>query len=442
MIVRTLFITLVLLLATTMALACSCADMGAGVCQTYWETPAVFSGRVVQIDDVKRGTEESYFLTKKVKFAVIDAFRGVTGETLDIYTGSGGGDCGYNFELNESYLVYAWDNEGKPSTGICSRTRRLTDAAADLAYIRGLADAKPGGRVYGLVRQYLAQRENDERKPNPSIPNIPVFIENEKNRFETVTDSSGDFRIDGIPAGKYTVTAKPPPGFDTRGTSRKIELFDKGCAIAWFSFPLDTGVGGLVTDEDARAIKILLELIPVDQLDEKIQRDHFYAESDDEGKYIFRTVPDGKYYLGVRLGRYASLDFPYPRTFYPGTTDITRATPIEIHQGVVLENYDLRLPPKFSTRTISGKIIPPAGIPAKNVSVCFADPADVSCEGDENGEIKADGSFKYTRFSGTKYVLRAYVKTPEGQRFAKPVTIPETGNVKGLKLIVDSAVRN
>lgn len=439
-ILRYFAVAAILFLSSIAAVACSCVDMGAGVCQTFWVTPAVFSGRVVEISDVPRGEGTNVFLSKRVKFAIIDAFRGVTGETVDVLTGSGGGDCGYRFEMNESYLVYGWKNdEGNFSTGICSRTRKLSDAVDDLAYIRGLADAKPGGSIYGRVNKYLIRKSNDEYKPNPPLANIPVFIEGEKARFETFTDASGMFRVDDIPAGKYTVTAKPPPGFSDRGTKYPVELFDKGCATVWLVFEVDTFLSGRVTDQSGQPVKLLLNLVPVETINAKHQPDHYVAETDANGRYIFREAPDGKYYLGVRLSNITSISFPYPKTFYPGVTDITRAAVIEIHEGVGLQNYDLQLPPKLASRTVSGKIIVEPGVSIKAASFCLEERE--ICESTDEMQVKPDGSFKFTVFNGVKYVLRAFANTANGQRFAKPIEIPETGDVLGLKVVVDQTSR-
>lgn len=439
MIVRTIVITVALLLAATSALACSCAFGGAGVCQAYWETPAVFSGRVVEIEDIGGGGSEVAFLTKKVRFAVIDAYRGVSGETIEVRTGRGGGDCGYSFELNESYLVYAWKNGGNLSTGICSRTKRLSDAAEDLTYIRGLAEAKPGGSIFGSIKQYLVRKSTDEYRPNPPMPNVPVLIEGANGRFETATGPEGDYRVDDIPAGKYTVSAKVPPGYYDRGTKNSVELFDKGCAGAWFVFEVDTSLSGRVTDQDGKPVKVLVNLVPVDTINAKRQPDHYFRESDADGRYTFREVPDGKYYLGVRLSNFTFLEFSYPRTFYPGTADIRRATVIEIHEGIALTNYDLQLPPELSKRTISGKVILPPGASMNNANICVEE--GEMCQANEEMRIKPDGSFKFSVFNGVKYVIEAYANTPDGQRHAKPVAIPSTGNVKGLKIVIDSPTR-
>ncbi|HEX4231286.1 MAG TPA: hypothetical protein VHZ07_21630 [Bryobacteraceae bacterium] len=47
------------------------------------------------------------------------------------------GDCGYDFQLGETYLVYADDEEGENYflTSSCMRTKRLPEAGEDLAYL-------------------------------------------------------------------------------------------------------------------------------------------------------------------------------------------------------------------------------------------------------------------------------------------------------------------
>jgi hypothetical protein len=441
MIIRFFITAAFILLAAGAAFACSCVSMGEGLCQIYWTTPAVFSGGVVQIDPLPRGTDEALFLSKRVRFAVIDAYRGVTGETGEVLTGSGGGDCGYDFKLNESYLVYAWSNNGKLATGICSPTKLLSQAGEDLSYIRGLAEAKPGGSIYGQVVQYIVRKSDDEYKPNPPMSDVLITIQGAKTKIDARTDAEGKFRVDGLPAGKYTVRAAAPPGFYDRGTKIDTQLFDKGCAIAWFGFEVDTSLSGRITDENSAGAKIMVDLVPVELIDEKYQKDHYYVESDADGRFTFRSVPDGKYYLGIRLGRYVSFDFAYPKTFYPGTPDIARATIVEINEGVALRNYDFQLPPKFISRTISGKIIPPAGINAKDVSICFEEYPRGNCENAGEDGVKPNGSFKFARFAGIKYILHAYVNTPSGPRFAKSVIIPESGDVRGLKILVNSTTR-
>jgi hypothetical protein len=439
MIIRTIVISIAILLSVTAAFACRCIINGAGACQDYWNMPVVFSGRVVQIEDIKSGTGDLYNPSKKVRFAVIDAFRGITGETVELHTGSGGGDCGFAFELNESYLVYAGNNnEGKLSTSICTRTRTLAKAAEDIEYILGLPNAKPGARLSGTVSKSLARKPDDYR-PNPPLPDIPITITGDKTRFETVTDAGGAYSFADIPAGKYTVSAAVPRGFLDEDSTRQVELFDKGCGAASFWFYTDTSLSGMVRDENGKPAEVSLTLVPSDTLNERSQQGRQFGSSGPDGRFTFRHIPDGRYYLGVRLGSSVQLDFPYPRTFYPGTPDIARAAVIEVHEGNVLGNFDFQLPPKLASRTVSGKIVLPPGVLIKNAHICLEEGA--LCESTEEMRLKPDGSFKFTAFIGVRYTLRADANGNDRQFFAKPMIIPETGNLKGLKIEVNSATR-
>ncbi len=68
------------------------------------------------------------------------------------------GDCGIAFQTGETYLVYADDDEESNimTTGACTRTRRLTDAGDDLAYLYFFKNqADLSGRLEGFVTSDL-----------------------------------------------------------------------------------------------------------------------------------------------------------------------------------------------------------------------------------------------------------------------------------------------
>jgi hypothetical protein len=73
-----------------------------------------------------------------VTFKVERMWRGPAVHTIKILTGWGGGDCGYQFERGQRYLVYAYvDRDGVLGTSICTRTRELEHAGEDLAFLDG-----------------------------------------------------------------------------------------------------------------------------------------------------------------------------------------------------------------------------------------------------------------------------------------------------------------
>src|ERR1035437_1537940 len=73
-------------------------------------------------------------------------------QTFDAWTPFG--DCGYEFQTGETYLVYAGSDEETNimETDSCMRTRRLSDAGADLAYLYFYKDRKnPSARLEGFT---------------------------------------------------------------------------------------------------------------------------------------------------------------------------------------------------------------------------------------------------------------------------------------------------
>jgi hypothetical protein len=92
------------------------------------DATAVFSGKVV---DVTESSNDHFNVLVRLK--VKRWRKGVGADEVLIATGRGGGDCGYRFEVGESYLVYAFGSgEGGLGTNICQRTRKLEDAGEDI----------------------------------------------------------------------------------------------------------------------------------------------------------------------------------------------------------------------------------------------------------------------------------------------------------------------
>src|SRR3989338_25386 len=122
------------------AVACSCIMPGT-VAEEVERADAVFTGTVIAVDTPIYGAY--VFPDVEVTFTVQKYWKGVFSEPLVIHTGQGGGDCGFDFEEGESYLVYAsyldqldpyaYLDQGRNllHANICSRTAVLSDAEED-----------------------------------------------------------------------------------------------------------------------------------------------------------------------------------------------------------------------------------------------------------------------------------------------------------------------
>ena len=106
--------------APTHAQACSCMETTFERARS--DSAAIFEGRVVGMDVDGDST--------LVHFRVTQAWRGVEHEIVDVRTATNSAACGYAFETNVVYLVYAQAGEGGLHTGLCSRTSTMDGETA------------------------------------------------------------------------------------------------------------------------------------------------------------------------------------------------------------------------------------------------------------------------------------------------------------------------
>jgi len=125
-----------LLVAAPPAAACSCMG-GIEPAEMLTQADAAFTGRVVAFEEVKRETDYGTLYRMRTVVEVDAVWKGLEDDApaaLDevvVWTGTGGGDCGYPFSKGDRYLIYAFEHDGELSTGICSRTRPVSMAEAD-----------------------------------------------------------------------------------------------------------------------------------------------------------------------------------------------------------------------------------------------------------------------------------------------------------------------
>ena len=121
------------------------------------------------------------------------------------------GDCGVDFQAGETYLVYANSDEssGRFFTGSCSRTRRLSDAGQDLAYLSFYKEnRKQSAQLEGFVTNNDAfGRDYDFRHYREAIaaPVEGVIVKLESGAVTRYAESNagGRFVFDGLSEGDY-----------------------------------------------------------------------------------------------------------------------------------------------------------------------------------------------------------------------------------------------
>ena len=110
-----------MVLAPSEAAACSCVDLSLVPVTPVSAEATVFRGRVERI-------RRSDWSQRAVTFAVETVLQGRATVRQVVFTGVGGGDCGYPFEVGSHYVVVAFPGRSGKGlhTMICGLTRAAT----------------------------------------------------------------------------------------------------------------------------------------------------------------------------------------------------------------------------------------------------------------------------------------------------------------------------
>lgn len=219
--------------------ACTCMSPKRPVCEVWWQTSAIFVGRVTRIRTVEDRSDAGTRTQMVATIRIAERFLGIArrDREVDVRTGSGGGDCGFNFERDRTYLIYASRSAltNRLETGICSRTAPVEDAQADLAYLRGRDDAEPMVSLYGMVYRERQLEEFGKESGRPLDPggplaNVQLLLRGEGDERVTTTDEEGWYEIDGLASGTYEFRL---PGLDVAESDRWTVRLPLAPACAW-----------------------------------------------------------------------------------------------------------------------------------------------------------------------------------------------------------------
>jgi len=414
------------------AVACSCAR-APQPCEAYADASAVFVGTVTLSTrtKIKEGDYES---TKRlVRFHVDRPLVNVEAGDLEIMTGLGDADCGYGFRLGGQYLVYAYGDDKKTlSTSICTRTRPLSHADADLEYISGLSKAPPGGTISGEVRLGRSSGAYERLVP---LKDVRISFAGPK-QFEVKTDAEGKYSISGLPLGTYKIRIDEPEGLSTYNPEQELKLTGRGCRGAYFLLEPDTRITGKVLDAQGMpAADVLMELVPVAREGETFPS---YVRTDKEGTYVMKLVRPGRYYLGVRVAGSAGATYvPYPQTYFPGVKDRSQANVITITEGQRIDLDELILPARFIDRTLNGIVVDEDGKRVAGAIVWLKERQYDDADMPYRRETDSEGKFSYPVYEGIRYSLNAYVESGGRQvKRSAPFEVVIASNQEPIRLVL------
>lgn len=353
------FIPLITLLSSVNTALASCPIMQPGPpCVEYWRTDAIFIGVANRVVHTPNNTNLMIgpYLRTTVYFTIEEAFKGIggTGTVLDLNY------CGHLFKEGERYLVYAHRNPNSQQLDVRAgntRTRPLAEAADDLQYIRELASAEPGSRVFGKVTQYTFNIKKPVYDPfdAESIQNIKVILEGNNSRQEVLTDSQGRYEFGRLPTGTYRVRAELPTYLSYE--EQKIEVDGLRCVPLDITARRKGEIAGRVFDSTGETlIHVPVSLVPADASHEEIFAERKKEEvvwpfslTTLQGRFSFSQLPPGRYFLIINRTEYErslgrQREPALPRFFYPGVSDVAVATVIVVSTEDERREYDFHLP--------------------------------------------------------------------------------------------------
>jgi hypothetical protein len=370
LVVALLSATTVVLVSAENASACSC--MGPNPpCQAVWQAGAVFTGEVVSVTDVERtieGQPALAFRGRRARVRVLESFRGTPGAEVDVFTGAGGGDCGFGFVQGGRYLIYAYRESNGLATGICTRTALIAKATEDLEYLRGPArDPSVFGRIFGRAERQVPV---DNREPDRSpYPGARITVTGGGKVFRATTAADGRYEV-RVPPGEYEVSADVADGwYAVTGFPKPAVLDTRGCAQSDVFVRPDGRISGRVEDGDGRPVAGLsVELVLVRTAREPHVSPQHSLRTDESGRYEFTRLPPGRYYLGSTLRRQPGESLPAP-LFYPGVRTIASAKEIALGVSERRPLDAFVVPGSYGVVRIQGIVRLPDGRPAANVKV-------------------------------------------------------------------------
>ena len=215
-----------LLVAGLETRACSCAPVETP-CEAYNSASSLFIGLVTSVSVSAHGGYSS----GNYEINVEEVFVGKLGSTVRVSASSL--LCGYEFQRDKHYLIYASGDRKDSETlfvTYCSRTRLLDEADEDLQFLGSRRPGSVGGRIYGTIlrlEQIDSSRVGVTKHP---VAGTIVRIEGEVSSHDVVTDEKGWYEVVARP-GAYRIEVMLPEAFLAfRHASGLAYLNDCGCA--------------------------------------------------------------------------------------------------------------------------------------------------------------------------------------------------------------------
>ena len=244
---------------------------------------------------------------------------------------------------------------------------------------------KPTGSISGTVSL------ND--KPASDILVVVQFSDRpslQQSSTRTKSDANGRYRINGLAAGQYQVSAVAPALALAENSSTANIYFGMGKSVVLttaedvddIDIKLVKGavITGRITDADDKPVveqHVSLQLLdqsgnPTRQFETFVN--YQMSVTDDRGIYRIYGLPAGRYRVSVGSsdgGFTTNNHVVYPLTFYGATNDANKATIVELQEGGEAPHIDIRVARAGNSFAASGRVVDESGQPVPGVRVMW-----------------------------------------------------------------------
>ena len=427
-----------ILIAPALVHACTCSQAPPGKCPGLPADSAVFRGSVTAVENLGvaataapagPNAANSASRITRYHFHVDERFSGDEEDELDVYSGAEDGDCGYRFEANGKYLVFTHrGNDGRLFATICSMTRPAGEARALLPQLRALRDGRSVAAVFGVLRRADPPFLKPPGQLDEPLKNLSVRLQSSEDRFETSTDADGVFTFYDVHAGDYTVTAtlhahaelaqRAFPGGPPHFT------IPEGACYEYDLNVLPSGhLSGSVLGPDGKPVALAsLELYRAGAYAES--RPGLWGFQGARGVFDFDHVGPGDYILVLNRPNHLDPNSPYPRTFYPGVEDPSRAQAIHLRDGEERLHLNMRLKRAYPTRSLVVRLKWSGGrIPGYVTVTAHAEQGEKPI-----AEKLSDELYRLTLLESASYTISASQdldRSPAAEKDARSCTLPD-----------------
>ena len=368
--IRLLYSSVLVIAAAKIVSACSCPPPKS-VLDAYDAADAVLIVRMVSVKKVE--TEPALPGNVFGAFAVERVYKGnVKVNDKLVFAVAYKFHCPSVFreeDINSEFLFYAQAPKNDQefwSLLNCGRSKAVSLATEDLLYLDNTSKRRGKTRISG--------KYGNDRNQDVVVAHRRIRIVSDEKAYEIFTDDNGVFEIYDVPPGRYRLEPEIPEGWRIdrwflRLNSSTAALLKSPKSVQFdvetkkhisinLGFEPDNAVEGkLVGPKGDPLAKTCAYLRRPDDDMNMVRGDTRTACADANGRFRIESIPPGHYVLVLNQDGLAKGVAPFPRVFYPGTTELEKATTITVALGQTLKDIDVVVPAMLDTVTVEGVLL-------------------------------------------------------------------------------------